>query len=165
MKEANERSIYEGQVPIMDKFVKFWAGIWENESETPNKKCMKKIKRNMKDKIRQVKQLQITEKELGKTIKKRKNWLALGIDEIPNFCWKILRSTWGKLAAIMQEWTEDSQKVPKCLPLGRTVLIRKTEDLSSQKDYRPITCLNTLYKIFSGILPQNVKKHVVQNNL
>ena len=43
-----------------------------------------KIKRNMKDKIRQVKQLQITEKELGKTIKKRKKWLALGIDEIPN---------------------------------------------------------------------------------
>ena len=84
MKEANERSIYEGQVPIMDKFVKFWAGIWENESETPNKKWMKRIKRNMKDKIRQVKQLQITEKELGKTIKKRKKWLAMGIDEIPN---------------------------------------------------------------------------------
>ena len=31
----------------MDKFVKFWAGISEDESETPNKKWMEKIKESM----------------------------------------------------------------------------------------------------------------------
>ena len=38
----------------MDKFVKFWAGILDNESETSNKKWMEKIKESMKDKIRNV---------------------------------------------------------------------------------------------------------------
>ena len=47
----------------------------------------------MKGKIRQVKELHITEQELGKTINKRKNWSAPGIDGISNFWWKTLRST------------------------------------------------------------------------
>ena len=34
---------------------------------------MKKIKETMKDKIRLLEEVQITEKELGETIKKRKN--------------------------------------------------------------------------------------------
>ena len=46
---------------------------------------MKKIKETMKDKIRLLEEVQITEKELGETIKKRKNWSAPGIDGISNF--------------------------------------------------------------------------------
>ena len=66
----------------------------------------------------------------------------------------------------MQGWIEDPNKVLKRLTLGRTTLIFKTEDLSSEKDYRPTTCLYyTSYKIFTGILAQHVKKHVAQNDL
>ena len=109
--------------------------------------------------------IKITEQELGKTIRKRKNWSAPGIDGISNFWWKTLRSIWGKLATAIQAWIEYSNKVPKWLTLGRTVLIPKTEDLSSEKDYRAIKCFNTSYKIFTGMLVQYVKKHVVQNDL
>ena len=35
---TNEKSKYKGQVPTMNKFVKFWTGIWEDESETSKKK-------------------------------------------------------------------------------------------------------------------------------
>lgn len=41
----------------------------------------------MKDKTRQVEELQINEQELGK----RKNWSALEIDSISTFWWKTLR--------------------------------------------------------------------------
>ena len=54
-KKTNERSKYKGQVPIMDKFVKFWPGIRENE--TTNQNARKKL--IMKDKIRQAEELQI----------------------------------------------------------------------------------------------------------
>ena len=67
----------------------------------------------MKGKIRQVKELHITEQELGKTINKRKNWSAPGIDGISNFWWKTQRSTTGKIATLMQAWMEDQNKVPK----------------------------------------------------
>ena len=45
------------------------------------------------------------------------------------------------------------------------MLIPKAEDLSSEKDYKPLTYLNILCKIFTGILAQHVKKHIVQNEL
>ena len=63
----------------------------------------------------------------------------------------------------MQAWIGDPNKIQKCLTLGRMLLIPKTEDLSSEKDYRPITY--TSCKIFTGILAQHVKKHVVQIDL
>ena len=56
----------------MDKFLKFCPGIWEDKSETPNKIWVEKMKKSMKENIRQMEKLQITEQELGKTIKKRK---------------------------------------------------------------------------------------------
>ena len=45
------------------------------------------------------------------------------------------------------------------------MLIPKAEDLSSEKNFRSITCLNTLYNIFTGILAQYVKKYLVENDL
>ena len=56
----------------VNKFVEFWAVIWEDESETPNKKWMDKIKESMKDKIRQEEELSLNKNwerplERGKT--------------------------------------------------------------------------------------------------
>ena len=65
----------------------------------------------------------------------------------------------------MQTWIEDPKKEPKWLILRRTVLIPKTKDLSSEKDYKPIRCLNTPCKVFNGILGQHVKKQLAQNDL
>ena len=50
--EKNEGSKYKGQVTTMNKFVKFWAGILEDESETTNKKWTENIKESIKEKIR-----------------------------------------------------------------------------------------------------------------
>ena len=47
----------------------------------------------------------------------------------------------------------------------RLLLIPKPENSLSEKDYRLVTCLNTSYKIFTGILAHYAKKHVVQTDL
>ena len=54
------------QVLTMGKFAKFWRRIWKVENETPNKKWREEIKESMKDKIRQVEELQVSEQELGR---------------------------------------------------------------------------------------------------
>ena len=59
-------------------------------------KNMEKIKKSIKEKITRMEELKITEKELGKTIMKRKSWAAPGIDGISSFWWKTLRSSWEK---------------------------------------------------------------------
>jgi hypothetical protein len=65
----------------------------------------------------------------------------------------------------MQRWIEDNNKMPDWLTFGRTVLIPKTKNLSSVGDYRPITCLNTSYKLFTGIIAKYLKRHADQNNI
>ena len=48
---------------------------------------------------------------------------------------------------------------------GRTVLLPKTEDLSNERNYRPITCLNTCYKIFPGMIGNFMKEHAERNKI
>ena len=38
-----------------------------------------------------------------------------------------------------------SESIPDWITHGRTVLLSKTEDLSKERDYRQIKCLNTCY--------------------
>ena len=52
---------------------------------------MKSVSRQLRDKITNVKEFNITEETLEKETKKRKNWTAPGIDGIQNFWWKRLK--------------------------------------------------------------------------
>ena len=48
-------------MPEMDKFVKFWVGIWEKDDRTPNMPWMEKIQEKLKEKITSVKEFEITD--------------------------------------------------------------------------------------------------------
>ena len=69
-------------------------------------------------------------------LKKKKNWSSLGLDKITNY--------W-----IITTLVNDESKtlpVPSWLAEGRTVMIPKKDNHAPQ-DFRPITCLNTTYKL------------------
>ena len=63
---------YEGAMSEMDKFVKFWVGIWEKDDLTPNMPWMEKIQEKLKEKITSLKEFQITENGLISETKKKK---------------------------------------------------------------------------------------------
>ena len=65
----------------------------------------------------------------------------------------------------MNRWIQDNESIPHWLTLGRTVLLPKAVDLSSERDYRPIICLNTSYKIFTGVLGKYMKDHAETNDV
>ena len=69
------------------------------------------------------------------------------------------------LCKVMSGWKKDVKTIPEWLSWGRTVTLPKTEDLSPVKDYRPITCLNTSYKISTGMLAKYMKEHAMRNNV
>nr|CAI5870488.1 unnamed protein product [Callosobruchus analis] len=56
------------------------------------------------------------------------------------------------LARVFNSWLNQEQPIPAWFVEGRTVLLPKTGDLSDPKNYRPITCLNACYKLFTRIL-------------
>ena len=45
------------------------------------------------------------------------------------------------------------------------MLLPKIKYLSSEKDNRPITCLNTFYKIFTAVLESYMKEHAIRNDV
>ena len=83
---------------------------------------MNTIARKITEKVTNVQELVITEEILYGTVKKRKNWSALGIDGIPNVYWKKLRGTWSALLRRFNLWVEQPDEIPEWLTQGRTFL-------------------------------------------
>ena len=71
-KRIEDSTEYEGAMPEMDKFVKFWVGIWEKDDRTPNMPWMEKIQEKLKEKITSVKEFEITENGFISEVKNKK---------------------------------------------------------------------------------------------
>jgi hypothetical protein len=158
-RKINNAKGRRGTVPDIDKFVEFWAGIWEDETSTPHRRWMRTVAEKIRAKVINVEELTITEEKLYKTIRKRKNWSTPGIDGMQNFWWKKLRGTWKAMVKSFNKWIEQPEIIPEWITQGRTVLLPKLDDLSDEREYRPITCLNTCYKIFTGNVGSYMKDH------
>ena len=74
-----------GQIPKMEKFIKFWREIWEKEDKTSEMPWMERVGEQLKENITNAKEFNVTEETQEKETKKRKNWTAPGIDGIQNF--------------------------------------------------------------------------------
>ena len=48
---------------------------------------------------------------------------------------------------------------------GKTTLLYKKGNTNEAKNYRPITCLPTYYKLLTLILTDNIYEHVTTNNI
>ena len=163
--EKRKEQRKKGKVPKTKKFEDFWAGIWEDETQTPHGKWMNMVARKLSEKDTDVQEFKIDDKKFYETVKKRKNWTAQGIDGIQHFWWKKLTGTWKTITDCFKKWMEQPEEIPTLLTQGRTVLLPKTEDVSNEKNYRPITCLNTVCKIFTGMIRSYMKNHAYRNNI
>ena len=156
---------HEGEMPGIEKFVEFWGGMWEKEERTPNMPWMEQIRRQLSEKVNRVNEFSITLEKVKKEISKRKGWTAPGIDGIQNYWWKKLESAQGALTRALTKIKEDNTNIPTWWPSGRTVLLPKTKNLEDEKNYRPITCLNTSYKIMTGLVAKYMRNHTMENKI
>ena len=86
---------------------------------------MESVNKQLRDKITNVKEFNITEETLEKEIKKRKNWTALGIDGIQNFCWKRLKPARRGLQRVFEQIKDNNDLIPVWWSSGRTLLFQK----------------------------------------
>ena len=54
---------------------------------------------------------------------------------------------------------------PTWLTTGKTILIPKSEETNKPKNYRPITCLPTFYKIITSIIKNRIHHHLTSENM
>jgi hypothetical protein len=106
----------------------------------------------------------IREKDVAEALRTTLNWKAPGRDQIPNFWLKQLTATHKHIAAIFNKLIEEDS-IPEWLTAGVTYLIPKKENTEHQKNYRPVTCLPTTYKLFTSIISRRMQKYMDNEKL
>ena len=91
---------------------------------------------------------------------KDQSWKAPGPDGICAFWWKVFRQAANLLWGIVQEIIGGNTGAPEWLVMGRTVLIPKEGCQGKADQYRPITCLNTGYKLLTAVINTLLQAHV-----
>ncbi len=101
----------------------------------------------------------------GQAIMKQKPWKAPGPDGIAAFWLRAFPGLMERAGEILGKLLEEGQVLPRWLVRGRTVLIPKKVGAMEPGDFRPITCLNTLYKCATGALQVILWRHVAPTGL
>jgi hypothetical protein len=82
--------------------------------------------------------------EVAEVLRTKLNWKATGRDQITNFWLKQLTATHTCLATLYNNLIKEGQ-IPDWLTTGIKILIPKQENTERTKNYRPTTCLPTMY--------------------
>lgn len=150
-KIKNEKQIeIHDRNKIIEIIHQYYTNLYQTKEAPPED-----IKRRLKTKIKNVNseiQPEISKSEIKKALKELKNNKAPGQDgmtaEMLKNGGKIITNTlYTLMNQIMQE-----KKIPDSWNESITIILHKKGDRSDLKNYRPITLLNILYKLFTKIL-------------
>jgi len=106
----------------------------------------------------------VCEKDVAESLRTTLNWKAPGRDQIANFWLKQLTATHKHIAALCNKLIEEDQ-IPEWLMTGVTFLIPKNENIENPKNYRPVTCLPTIYKLHTSIISRRMQKYMDDEKL
>ena len=101
----------------------------------------------------------ITEEEVKAAVIEMKNMKSLGEDGVPIEAIKLGGDTLVSAITALFNKCIESEKIPKAWENAVITLLHKTGDITKLENYRPISLLSTLYKIFMKIIAKrNTKK-------
>lgn len=164
---GNERP-NPNQMPTVHDILRFWQPIIGQPKETDflNNDMLREwsegIGQTEDEFLPDVAMLRET---LTEEIRKGKAWKACGPDGIPLYYWKHLDSARDALLEVGPQMILTGRFPFQWLCRGRTVLIFKKGDVKDPSCYRPITCLNTVYKIFTGVIRVMCHQHLAKLNI
>ena len=100
---------------------------------------------------------------LDKVIKKIQINKTPGSDLINGYWYKNLTSYRDQLSVLLNQQIHFDSPLPRWLSVAHTVLLPKSTETHIAKNYRPIACLNVMYKLYSSYNNQCLMDHV--NNI
>ena len=98
-------------------------------------------------------------------LRRLRNWAAPGPDGIQGFWFKRFPALHVRLLQCYNDILNDISIIPAWFPKGRTILLPKSHDTTLPKNFRPITCLNVVYKLWSSCLTQVLMYHCDVNEV
>jgi RNA-splicing ligase RtcB len=171
--EADQRRFYrqmggekeELVAPAGEVLEEFWRNIWSTPKTHNEDAFWIKEEEELCRDIPEMWVPQISTEMIRKLTQKLHNWKAPGTDGIQNFWWKHLSSTHGVLSKWFQMALADPKVIPESFTEGVTYMLPKAGDPMDPKNRRPITCLRTVYKIFTAVVGNLVCGHLEVNKL
>ena len=164
------REIGKGTIPVeeppsQEELERFWNNIWGKEKKY-NKEAawVKREEERMADKEEQEWEI-ISVEEVRAALGKTQKWKSPGIDKIQNFWLNSLTSLHDLLTHHLNVLIENPEDIPDWLTEGVTYLLPKSEDTKNPKNYRPITCLTTMYKLLTSILTERMYVYLENNSI
>ena len=151
--------------PSEEQVREFWNNIWGKEKPfNENAEWVRDLENSTKD-IPEQEWENITAEEIERSLRKSHKWKSLGVDQIPNFWLHTLSSAHAKLASNLNSIMKEPNLTPKWLCHGATYLLAKSSETENPKNYRPITCLSTSYKLLTSILTDRTYMHMDEQNI
>jgi hypothetical protein len=162
---TKQKPINRPQPPEKQEVINFWKNLWSNPV-LHNRHCawIEDEKRNNSS-ISNMTNEAITFEHIRQVIKKLHNWKAPGLDKIQNYWWKNFPCLHQYLALHINRIIQNPELMPDFLNHGITYLKPKSDNTQDPKNYRPITCLNTLFKIITSLISTKVEKFLTENQI
>ena len=170
---TNQRQFYrniEGvaivsENPNQDEVIKFWSDIWSKETKHNDKAQWIE---NIREKVQNTNQQGNITISLGDTkqqVNRLPNWKAPGPDGISGFWIKNCTALHEKISIHLNDCLEVGG-VPNWMAEGKTTLLMKDKTKGTDAaNYRPIACLNLLWKVLTGMFAEIAYKHLDDNSL
>ena len=163
--ELGKKSIEVKEPPEICEVEEFWSKIWEDNKSHNSEAQWIKDQEKVTENQEQQRWHDISKEEAILAIMKSSNWKAPGNDGIAKFWLKNLSSVHEDLTTAYNDTLKNPEKQPDWLTEGLTYLLPKTEETKNPKNYRPINCLPTMYKILTSILTERTYAFLEENEL
>ena len=99
-------------------------------------------------------------KELMVNRTRAAKWKSPDLDRLLNFWVKQFKSFHKSIAKAYSEIAKDPKQNPDWLVEGSTNLLPKKEETWMPKNYRPIACLPTTFKILMSVITDRLYNHL-----
>lgn len=165
-KSSNNTTETPTETPTPESLHNFWSNIWSNPITHNNNNSWIPEDQQVHQSTPAMEFDSVTIDTLTSVIAKTHNWKATGSDKIHNYWFKKLTNTHPLLLKHINEFIRNPDHMPLYITQGTTYMLPK--DLTDTKNpakYRPITCLQNIYKIITSCISQLIYKHVNTNQL
>lgn len=163
---AAEGNDTKNETPEQEEAVRYWKGIWEQQTNHNRKANWLTQQRKEAEKILGMSYNEVTTAQVKEAITKTHNWKAPGPDGVHNYWLKKFHVTHTILAKLYTEILHNPQKMPAFMTMGITYLLPKSSpSVKDPAKYRPITCLPTLYKVLTSIICNQIYLHLDKHGL
>ena len=159
-RELGKKTIQTEKPPDKREVKKFWQNILEQEVKHNEDAQWIKDQEEELQQINQMEWKDLTAKELRVNMTRAANWKSPGPDRLSNFWIKQFMSLHKPMAEAYSEIIKDPKQTPDCLVEGATNLLLKKEETWIPKNYRPIACMPTTFKILTSVITNRLYSHL-----